>query len=76
MVQVHFPDAETERKALGFLAGRFSFKSFDDGTTLVPNMALSYLAAQGIRFTVGGSAAYEKIVPTLRDSAPAEVQCR
>ena len=36
------------------LAGRFSFKSFDNGTTLVPEVALGQLAAQGIRFNVEG----------------------
>jgi hypothetical protein len=63
-----------ERRALGYLAGRFSFKSFDDGTTLVPETALGHLAAQGIRFTVQGPAAYDQIVPTVRDSAAADVQ--
>ena len=69
MVQVRFPDAETERKALGFLAGRFSFKSFDDGTTLVPNRALSYLAAQGIRFTVGVADNSRHLVASLFEQA-------
>lgn len=74
MIQIRFADGQMERRALGYLAGRFSFKSFDDGTTLVPETALGHLAAQGIRFTVQGPAAYDQIVPTVRDSAAADVQ--
>jgi hypothetical protein len=74
MIRIHFSDPQTEVRALGFLAGRFACKSFDDGTTLVPEAALGPLAAQGIRFTVEGRAVYEQVVPTVRDSAPTEVQ--
>jgi hypothetical protein len=69
MIHIQFPDSATEAEALGFLAGRFSFKSFDDGTTLLPEVALGHLAAQGIKFSVGGRAAYEQIVPTIQDSS-------
>lgn len=54
MITVRFPDSETEAEALGFLAGRFSFKSYDDGATIVPEAALGRMAAEGIRFTVEG----------------------
>jgi len=74
MISIHFPDSTTESAALGFLAGRCSFKSFDNGTTLVPEAILGLLAAQGIPFTVAGKAAFEQVVPTIRDSAPSEVQ--
>jgi hypothetical protein len=74
MIRIQFPDSVIECAALGFLAGRCSFKSFDDGTTLVPQDALGLLAGQGIRFTVEGKAAYEQFIPTIRDSAPAQVQ--
>lgn len=74
MIRIQFPDSATEAAALGFLAGRCSFKSFDDGTTLVPQAVLGLLAGQGIRFTVEGKAAYEQYVPSIRDSAPAQVQ--
>ena len=74
MIHIHFSDPETEARALGFLAARFSCKSFDDGTTLVPEAALGPLAAQGIRFIVEGRAVYEQVVPTVRDSAPTEFQ--
>jgi hypothetical protein len=73
MIQIHFPDSDTEAEALGFLAGRCSFRSFDDGTTLVPESALGPLAAQGIKFTVVGKAAYDQFVPTIRDSAAPQV---
>jgi hypothetical protein len=74
MIQIHFPDSDTEAEALGFLAGRYSFRSFEDGTTLVPESALGHLAAHGIRFTVGGKAAYEQFVPTIRDSTTPQIQ--
>ncbi|HEX3599072.1 MAG TPA: hypothetical protein VHU84_02955, partial [Lacipirellulaceae bacterium] len=58
-----------ERNAIGYLAGRFSFKTFADGYTLVPEAALSYLAVAGISFTVEGQASYEHVVPKVRNSA-------
>jgi hypothetical protein len=45
MIQIRFPDSETEVRALGFRARRFSLKSFDDGRPLVPETALAALAA-------------------------------
>ena len=45
-----------ERKALGKLAGRFTFKTWENGETMVPNMALSYLATENVAFTVVGPA--------------------
>ena len=74
MILIQFPDRATEEKALGFLAGRCSFKSFDDGTTLVPDAILGLLASQGIRFTVEGKAVYDQIVPTIRGTASPQVQ--
>jgi hypothetical protein len=74
MIKLRFPDATAERKALGFLAGRFSFKSFADGLTLVPEASLASLAAEGIAFAVEGRAGYEHVVSTLRDSPPAALQ--
>jgi hypothetical protein len=74
MIRIQFPNPETERAALGFLAGRFSFKSFDDGTTLVPEAALGHLAAQGLQFTVAGRAIYGQFLPAIRDPAAPVVQ--
>jgi hypothetical protein len=56
MIRIRFPDTATEQRALGFLAGRFSFRSWDNGETLVPSAALAALAMAGIHFsTVGAS---------------------
>jgi hypothetical protein len=51
MIRIRFPDAETEKRALGFLAGRFSFRSWSNGETLVPSAALAALALAGIQFS-------------------------
>jgi hypothetical protein len=69
MIKIRFPNVESERKAIGFLAGRFSFKTFAEGYTLVPEAALPRLAVEGISYTVEGRAVYENIVPKVRDSA-------
>ncbi len=74
MVKVRFPNSDSERKALGYLAGRFPFKTFAEGHTLVPEAALSNLAMEGISFTVEGRAAYEHVVSTVRDTAAPVVQ--
>jgi len=58
MIIIRFPDAATERRALGWLTGRFSFKSWETGETMVPEAALLALAREGIRFTVEGPATY------------------
>jgi hypothetical protein len=54
MIIIRFPDAAQERKALGFLAGRFSFKTWANGDTMVPEQALGVLATAGISFFVAG----------------------
>lgn len=74
MIVVRFPDSASERRALGFLAGRFSFTTRASGETLVPEASLPFLAAEGIPFHVEGVASYELRVPTLRNPAPAPVQ--
>jgi hypothetical protein len=74
MIKIRFANSDSERKALGYLAGRFAFKTFAEGYTLVPESALSKLAVEGISFTVEGRATYEYVVPTIRDSAPSSVQ--
>jgi hypothetical protein len=56
MIRIRFSDTTTERRALGFLAGRFSFKSWANGETLVPPAALPSLALEGIPFMVVGPA--------------------
>ena len=74
MIVVRFPDSTSERRALGYLAGRFSFTTRATGETLVPEAALPFLAAEGIPFHVEGVATYELQIPALRNPAPAAVQ--
>ena len=56
MVLIRFPNVQSKRLALGFLAGRFTFKSWASGEMTVPETALAYLAAENIRFSVEGQA--------------------
>jgi hypothetical protein len=74
MICIRFFDSDAERRALGYLAGRFSFKSSASGETLVPEEALRALAREGIRFAVEGPATYEQLVSPLRDSSAHTVQ--
>ncbi|MEI9894496.1 MAG: hypothetical protein WDN28_11575 [Chthoniobacter sp.] len=73
MIWIRFSDAETEKRGLGDLAGRFSGKTWKSGETLVPEEALSHLAAAGIKFSVEGHLSYEKVYAPLRDPASAAV---
>lgn len=59
MITITFPDRETERKALGFLLGRFSGRVLRSGEHIVPEAALEALADQGISFTLKGKTTYE-----------------
>jgi hypothetical protein len=74
MIKLRFPNSDSERQALGYLAGRFPFKTYADGCTLVPESALSRLAMEGISFTVEGRAGYEQLVSQVRDSAAPAAQ--
>ena len=67
MIRIRFPDAGSERQALGFLLGRFSFKSWANGATLVPDSALPAFAREGIPFIVEGPATYEQIIEAVRN---------
>ncbi len=74
MIRIHFPDSESKRAALAQLAGRFSFKSWATGEMLVPEEAPSFLAVQGIAFTVAGPAAAGgggATIPVVPDSLAA-----
>jgi hypothetical protein len=66
MILIRFADSQVERRALGYLAGRFSFKTWANGDTLVPEQALASLAVAGIAFTVTGRPTYEQNVPAVR----------
>jgi hypothetical protein len=71
MVVITFPDKETQKKALGFLLGRFSGRVLKNGEHIVPEAALAALADKGIPFTVHGKASYEKQIAALRSAIPA-----
>jgi hypothetical protein len=68
MVIVRFDDVEAEKRALGWLAGRFSFKTWANGDLMVNERVLPHLAREAIPFRVTGPASYEHFVPSLRDS--------
>ncbi len=69
MVTITFPDRETEKRALGYLIGRFSGRVLKSGEHIVPEAALEALAEQGIRFTVEGKATYEQQMEAVRGAA-------
>ena len=62
MVIVRFPTAEMRRRALGYLLGRFSGRSWATGEVLAPEPALAHLAAEGIAFSVEGPGSYDRIL--------------
>ena len=72
MIIIRFADEASKRKAVGQLAGRFSFRSWASGEMMLPKEALALLAEEEIRFTVEGSATYERLA-SLRNPAPVEV---
>ncbi len=74
MITITFPDRETEKKALGFLLGRFSGTVLDTGEHLVPEAALEALADRNISFTVKGKATYEQQTSAIRDTSSAPIQ--
>jgi hypothetical protein len=73
MIRIRFSDAATECRALGYLARRFSFRSWASGETIVPAAALASLALEGIPFVVEGPATYEQLTPPIRDPSAAAV---
>lgn len=74
MVIITFEDRDTEKRALGFLLGRFSGRVLRTGEHLVPEAALEALADANIRFVVRGKATYEQQLAAVRGAAPAAVQ--
>jgi hypothetical protein len=73
MILIRFPDADAKRRALGFLAGRFSFKSWANGEMAVAETALAYLATENIPFSVEGQATYERLISAVRNPSAAKV---
>jgi hypothetical protein len=76
MVRITFDDRATEKKALGFLLGRFSGRVLKNGEHLVPEAALEALAEQNIAFNVKGKASYGQQVEAIRGAAATPVQRR
>ena len=74
MVVITFPDRDTQKKALGFLLGRFSGRVLKTGEHLVPEAALAALAERNLSFTVHGKASYEQQTAALRSAAAGPVQ--
>jgi len=74
MISIRFSDAAAKRRAFGYLAGRFSFKSSATGEMLVPESALPALAVEGIPFIVEGPATYEQILTPFRGAPAPTVQ--
>jgi hypothetical protein len=74
MVTITFPDRETEKRALGFLLGRFSGRVLGSGEHSVPEAALEALADQNIPFTVKGKTTYEQQMAAIRGAASPPVQ--
>ena len=73
MITITFPDRETEKRALGFLLGRFSGRVLKSGEHLVPEAALEALANQNIPFTVQGKSTYAQQIAAVRDTAPVTI---
>lgn len=73
MITITFPDRETEKRALGFLLGRFSGRVLKSGEHLVPEAALEALANQNIPFSVEGKSTYEQQIAPVRDIAPSAI---
>jgi hypothetical protein len=73
-IRIRFNDSQAETRGLGFLAGRFSFTSWENGETLVPETALAALAVEGISFVAIGPPTYADTVPALRIAAADQLQ--
>lgn len=54
LIRIRFPDHDSKRRALGYLAGRFSFTSYASGEMLVVESARPALAAEGVPFISAG----------------------
>jgi hypothetical protein len=70
MIIVRFSDEAAQKRALGFLIGRFSGHAWASGEIVVPEEALVPLAKEGIPFAVEGPATHERIL-SLRNSLTA-----
>jgi hypothetical protein len=71
MIIIRFPDEKSKRRALGYLPGRFSFKTWATGEMMVPENALPFLAVEAISFSVEGPATYDRLTPLRNPAAVA-----
>ena len=76
MVTITFPNREVAKRAVGFLAGRFSGRILGADEVIVPEAALEALGEQGFKFTVLGKATYDQQVAALRSAPTAPIQRR
>lgn len=76
MVTITFKDRSAERKALGFLLGRFSGKVLRSGEHIVPEAALEALASANIPFAVKGKASYAETIAAVRSAPASSIQTR
>jgi hypothetical protein len=74
LIRIRFPDHDSKRRALGFLAGRFSFTTYATGEMLVVEAALPALALENISFISEGPATYAEAIPALRAAVADQVQ--
>lgn len=61
-----FPSEDVETEALGYLAGRASFTTYENGELIVGQYAIKLLVEEGIPFTFHGPATYAQTIPALR----------
>ncbi len=70
LITITFPNRETEKRAVGYLLGRFLGRILKTGEHIVPEAALEALNMQGIRFTVLRKTTYEQHFEAIRDTPP------
>jgi len=73
MVIIQFENADIEKKALGWLPGRFSFKTWANGDMMLHEDVLPFLAREGMTFKVKGPATYDRFLPAIRTADPIAV---
>lgn len=66
IVTIRFSTKEEEKKALGFLLGRFSGTAIKGGFHIVPEAALVGLAGLNISFEVLGRTTYAQQIAAFR----------
>ncbi len=71
MVIIRFPNPEMETRGLGFLTGRFSYRTFQGGDTMVPEEALGHMAMAGLEYSVKGRPNFQGEHAPVRDTAAA-----